>query len=100
MTQHVDVVVVGGGQAGLAAGYHLRRQGLEFVILDADAAPGGSWQHTWDSLHLSSPAQHSSLPGRLMPAQAGETYPGAGHAVDYLTEYEKPTTCPSSTAPA
>lgn len=70
-------------------GYHLRRQGLDFVILDAEAAPGGSWQHMWDSLHLFSPAAHSSLPGRLMPAQGGETYPGAGHVVDYLTDYEK-----------
>ena len=83
------MVVVGGGQAGLAAGYHLRRQGLDFVILDAEAAPGGSWQHMWDSLHLFSPAEHSSLPGRLMPAQAGEPYPDAGHVVDYLADYEK-----------
>ncbi|MFB8087192.1 ArsO family NAD(P)H-dependent flavin-containing monooxygenase [Streptomyces sp. NPDC055992] len=89
MTEHTDVVVVGGGQAGLAAGYHLSRQGLDFVIVDADAAPGGSWQHMWDSLHLFSPADHSSLPGRLMPAQPGETYPGAAHVVDYLADYEK-----------
>ncbi|EFE76156.1 ArsO family NAD(P)H-dependent flavin-containing monooxygenase [Streptomyces filamentosus] len=89
MTQRTDVVVVGGGQAGLAAGYHLRRQGLDFVILDADAASGGSWQHMWDSLHLFSPADHSSLPGRSMPAQPGETYPDAGHVVNYLTDYEK-----------
>ncbi|WP_406484867.1 ArsO family NAD(P)H-dependent flavin-containing monooxygenase [Streptomyces sp. NBC_01563] len=89
MTQHTDVVVVGGGQAGLAAGYHLRRRGLDHVILDAEASPGGSWQHMWDSLHLFSPADHSSLPGRLMPAQAGETYPDAGHVVDYLADYEK-----------
>ncbi|MBT2413787.1 NAD(P)/FAD-dependent oxidoreductase [Streptomyces sp. ISL-12] len=89
MTDRVDVVVVGGGQAGLAAGYHLRRQGLDFTVLDADPAPGGSWQHMWDSLHLFSPAEHSSLPGRLMPAQAGELYPDAGHVVDYLADYEK-----------
>ncbi|GGU05973.1 ArsO family NAD(P)H-dependent flavin-containing monooxygenase [Streptomyces coeruleorubidus] len=89
MTQHTDVVVVGGGQAGLAAGYHLRRQRLDYVILDAGTAPGGSWRHMWDSLHLFSPAAYSSLPGRLMPAQAGETYPDAGHVVDYLTDYEK-----------
>ncbi|MFB7115421.1 ArsO family NAD(P)H-dependent flavin-containing monooxygenase [Streptomyces sp. NPDC056190] len=89
MTQHVDVVVVGGGQAGLATGYHLRRQGLDFTVLDADPAPGGAWQHMWDSLHLFSPAAYSSLPGRLMPAQSGETYPDAGHVVEYLADYEK-----------
>ncbi|MFE9308156.1 ArsO family NAD(P)H-dependent flavin-containing monooxygenase [Streptomyces sp. NPDC006706] len=89
MTQRVDVVVVGGGQAGLAAGYHLRRQGLDFTVLDAALAPGGAWQHMWDSLHLFSPADHSSLPGRFMPVQPGETYPDAGHVVDYLADYEK-----------
>ncbi|MCQ1579262.1 ArsO family NAD(P)H-dependent flavin-containing monooxygenase [Streptomyces parvus] len=85
----VDVVVVGGGQAGLAAGYHLRRAGLSFVILDAQKTPGGAWQHTWDSLCLFSPAAYSSLPGRLMPPQQGEAYPDAAHVVDYLTEYEQ-----------
>ncbi|MCQ4207546.1 ArsO family NAD(P)H-dependent flavin-containing monooxygenase [Streptomyces longispororuber] len=90
MTQeHVDVVVIGGGQAGLAAGYHLRRQGLDFVILDAQSTPGGAWQHTWDSLHLFSPAAFSSLPGRPMPVQVGEVYPDAQHVVEYLAEYEQ-----------
>ncbi|MGW3384127.1 ArsO family NAD(P)H-dependent flavin-containing monooxygenase [Streptomyces albogriseolus] len=89
MTEHTDVVVIGGGQAGLAAGYHLRRQGLDFVVLDAQAAPGGAWQHTWDSLHLFSPAAFSSLPGRLMPPQPGEEYPEAGHVVAYLSDYEQ-----------
>ncbi|MFE5715154.1 ArsO family NAD(P)H-dependent flavin-containing monooxygenase [Streptomyces sp. NPDC056501] len=89
MTQAVDVVVIGGGQAGLAAGYHLRRIGLDFVVLDARATPGGAWQHAWDSLHLFSPAAYSSLPGRLMPPQPGETYPGAAHVVSYLSDYEQ-----------
>ncbi|MFF0423603.1 ArsO family NAD(P)H-dependent flavin-containing monooxygenase [Streptomyces sp. NPDC004520] len=89
MSTPVDVVVIGGGQAGLAAGYHLRRAGLDFVILDAQDAPGGAWQHTWDSLRLFSPAAYSSLPGRLMPPQPGETYPDAAHVVSYLTEYEQ-----------
>ncbi|MFC8244534.1 ArsO family NAD(P)H-dependent flavin-containing monooxygenase [Streptomyces chartreusis] len=89
MTRTTQVVVIGGGQAGLAAGYHLRRRGLTFVILDAQADPGGAWQHTWDSLHLFSPAAYSSLPGRLMPPQPGEEYPDAAHVVTYLRDYEK-----------
>jgi putative flavoprotein involved in K+ transport len=84
-----QVVVIGGGQAGLAAGYHLRRLGLDFVVLDAQAEPGGAWQHAWESLHLFSPAAFSSLPGRPMPLQVGETYPDAAHVVGYLTEYER-----------
>ncbi|MGV4983167.1 ArsO family NAD(P)H-dependent flavin-containing monooxygenase [Streptomyces sp. NRAIS4] len=89
MTRTSEVVVIGGGQSGLAAGYHLRRLGLDFVVLDAQAAPGGAWQHTWDSLSLFSPAAYSSLPGRLMPPQTGTTYPGAQHVVEYLADYEK-----------
>ncbi|MGW3267564.1 ArsO family NAD(P)H-dependent flavin-containing monooxygenase [Streptomyces sp. NPDC001056] len=89
MTEAADVVVIGGGQAGLAAGYHLRRKNLEFAILDAQSTPGGAWQHTWDSLHLFSPATFSSLPGRIMPAQPGREYPDAGHVVEYLTDYEQ-----------
>ncbi|MGP4046876.1 ArsO family NAD(P)H-dependent flavin-containing monooxygenase [Streptomyces sp. 2A115] len=89
MSRRTQVVVIGGGQSGLAAGYHLRRLGLDFVVLDAQTTPGGAWQHTWDSLRLFSPAAYSSLPGRLMPAQSGETYPDAQHVVEYLTDYEK-----------
>lgn len=89
MTRTAQVVVIGGGQSGLAAGYHLRRLGLDFVILDAQSTPGGAWQHTWDSPRLFSPAAYSSLPGRLMPPQSGETYPAAQHVVDYLADYEK-----------
>lgn len=83
------MVVIGGGQAGLAAGYHLRRLGLDFVILDAQTEPGGAWQHAWDSLRLFSPAAYSSLPGWFMPPQVGEEYPDAAHVVQYLRDYEK-----------
>ncbi|MGW0966586.1 ArsO family NAD(P)H-dependent flavin-containing monooxygenase [Streptomyces sp. NPDC002516] len=89
MTLTAQVVVIGGGQAGLAAGYHLRRLGIEYVILDAQATPGGAWQHTWESLHLFSPAAYSSLPGRFMPPQPGQVHPDAQHVVEYLKDYEK-----------
>ncbi|MGW4897120.1 ArsO family NAD(P)H-dependent flavin-containing monooxygenase [Kitasatospora sp. NPDC004240] len=87
--RRTQVLVIGAGQAGLAAGYHLRRAELDFALLDASPAPGGAWQNYWDSLRLFSPATYSSLPGRPMPGQAGEEYPDAAHVVGYLAEYEK-----------
>ena len=81
--------MIGGGQAGLAAGYFLRRAGLDFVILDAVERPGGSWPEYWDSLRLFSPAGHSMLPGWWMPEEKGHEYPSAAHVAWYLTEYER-----------
>jgi putative flavoprotein involved in K+ transport len=83
-----DVVVIGGGQSGLAAGYFLRRGSLDFEILDARDRPGGAWPDAWDSLRLFSPAQWSSLPGWPMPA-APLGYPTRDAVVDYLTRYEQ-----------
>ncbi|WP_225011289.1 FAD-dependent oxidoreductase, partial [Klebsiella pneumoniae] len=70
----IDVAIIGGGQAGLATAYHLRRAGIDFVILDGEVAPGGAWRHGWDSLRLFSPAAYSSLPGWPMPP-GGDDYP-------------------------
>ncbi|WP_306369884.1 ArsO family NAD(P)H-dependent flavin-containing monooxygenase [Nocardiopsis sp. CC223A] len=85
----VDVAVIGGGQAGLAAGYHLRRAKADHVILDGGAVPGGSWTEYWHSLRLFSPAGHSMLPGWWMPAEEGHEYPSAAHVAWYLKEYER-----------
>lgn len=84
----VDVVVIGGGQAGLAAGCYLRRSGVSFVILDAEPAAGGAWQHAWDSLTLFSPARYSSLPGRMMPGDDA-AMPSRDDVIAYLDEYER-----------
>jgi cation diffusion facilitator CzcD-associated flavoprotein CzcO len=53
----LDALVVGAGQAGLAAGYHLKRASLSFEILEARGEPGGSWPGYYDSLTLFSPAR-------------------------------------------
>ncbi len=84
-----DVVVIGGGQAGLAVGYYLRRTGLRYVILDAQPEPGGAWLHGWYSLRLFSPAQWSSLPGWLMPGGGTERYPTREEVLRYLRQYEE-----------
>lgn len=83
-----DMVVIGGGQSGLAAGYFLRRGGVDFEILDANDRPGGAWPSAWNSLRLFSPAQVSSLPGWPMPPSA-DGYPTRDHVIDYLTGYEQ-----------
>ncbi len=86
--QSRDVVVIGGGQAGLAMGFYLRRTQLSWTILDAQERPGGAWPRTWDSLRLFSPARFSSLPGWLMPGGTDD-YPTRDDAVDYLAQYEE-----------
>lgn len=88
MSEHYDVVVIGGGQAGLATGYYLRRTGLSFIILDAEPVSGGAWRHTWDSLRLFSPAGYSSLPGWLMPPSNSTGFPTRDEVLDYLAQYE------------
>ncbi len=86
--REIDVVVIGGGQSALATAYFLRRAEIDYVVLDEQPAAGGAWRHAWDSLHLFSPAQWSSLPGWMMPATT-DAYPPRDHVVRYLAEYEK-----------
>lgn len=84
----LDVAVIGGGQAGLATGYYLRRAGLSFVILDSEEGPGGAWRHGWDSLRAFSPAPYSSLPGWMMSGGKDE-YPSRDDVLEYFGSYER-----------
>jgi putative flavoprotein involved in K+ transport len=84
--ERLDVVVVGGGQAGLATGHHLGRLGIPHVILDADARGGDSWRRRWDSLRLFTPARYDGLPGLPFPARPG-SYPTKDEMADYLESY-------------
>ena len=69
-----DAVVIGAGQAGLSASYHLARRGIDHVVLDADPAPGGAWQHRWDSLTMADVHGVADLPDAPAPGA------GAGRA--------------------
>lgn len=88
MTDPIDVLILGGGQAGLATGYFLRRTGLSFSILDGEEGAGGAWRHGWDSLRLFSPAEWSSLPGWPMPASMSGVYPSRDEVLAYMRAYE------------
>jgi putative flavoprotein involved in K+ transport len=85
-SERFDTVVIGGGQAGLSAGYHLKKQDIPFVILDADERIGDHWRERWDSLRLYSPARWDSLPGFRFPAFAFH-YPAGREMGDYLVAY-------------
>jgi putative flavoprotein involved in K+ transport len=86
VTEQPEVIVVGGGQAGLAVGYYLTQAKIPFVILHADSRIGDSWRERWDSLTLFTPAVHSSLPGLRFPGDP-EHYPGKVEVSDYLERY-------------
>jgi putative flavoprotein involved in K+ transport len=82
----VETVVIGAGQAGLSAGYHLARRGREFVILDAGRRVGDNWRSHWDSLRLYSPARVAALPGMRFPAPPA-SYPTKDQMADFLETY-------------
>jgi putative flavoprotein involved in K+ transport len=84
--QRVETVIVGGGQGGLATGYHLAREGRSFVILDAGERVGDPWRKRWDSLRLYSPAAYDGLPGMPFP-KARASFPTTHEMADYLETY-------------
>jgi cation diffusion facilitator CzcD-associated flavoprotein CzcO len=83
----LDAVVIGAGQAGLSASYHLQRRGISHVVLDADDSPGGAWQHRWDSLTMHDVHGIAALPDAEPPQftadRANEVVPA------YFAAYER-----------
>ncbi|MDG6103376.1 NAD(P)/FAD-dependent oxidoreductase [Dactylosporangium aurantiacum] len=83
----VGIVVIGAGQAGLSAAYHLRRLGLDFVVLDADDAPGGAWRHRAPSLGVTDLHRIFDLPG--MPFEPPASGRAATVVPSYFARYEQ-----------
>lgn len=84
--ERFEVVVVGGGQAGLAIGFHLAKRDVNFVILDSQSRVGDTWRMRWDSLRLFTPARLDGLPGMPFPDRAG-ALPTKDAVADYLEAY-------------
>jgi hypothetical protein len=88
VVRSTDVVVIGAGQAGLSSAYFLRRAGADFVVLDANRAPGGAWQHRWPTLRMATVHGIFDLPGRHFDPPA-DTRPAAEAVPAYFADYER-----------
>src|SRR5215470_7080521 len=93
MSNYFSVIIIGGGQAGLAMGRELKEASKDFLILEAASRIGDSWRRRWDSLRLFSTAQCSSLPGLAFPAHP-QSYPTKDEVADYLVEYARRANLP------
>ena len=85
-TERVQTLVIGGGQAGLSTGYHLRSRRLPFLILDANPRIGDAWRNRWNSLRLFTPARFDGLDGMPFPAPPN-SFPTKDEMADYLADY-------------
>ena len=86
MSTPINTVVIGGGQAGLATGYHLKQLDVDHVILDKNEEVGASWRNRWASLRLFTPAKYNSLPGLPYPGPP-LSFPDKDDIADYLQTY-------------
>ena len=84
--ERVHTIVIGGGQAGLAVGYHLAQRGINFLILDAHNRIGNAWRNRWDSLRLFTPARYVELPGMRYPGRS-DAFPTKDQIADYIEAY-------------
>ena len=86
MSERINTIVIGGGQAGLAVGYHLAKSAIPFVILEANRHIGDSWRNRWDTLRLFTLACYAGLDGMPFPAPA-RSFPTKDEMADYLRAY-------------
>jgi putative flavoprotein involved in K+ transport len=87
-SSYVETLVIGGGQAGLATGYHLSRRGLDYAVVDANDRIGDAWRNRWDSLRLFTPSWFNGLPGMPFPGYDW-AFPSKDEMADYLESYAR-----------
>ena len=86
MSEYIETLIIGGGQAGLAVGYHIARSNRSFVILEANERIGDSWRKRWDSLRVFTPAKFNGLPGMRFPAPS-LSFPTKDAVADFQASY-------------
>ena len=86
--EHIDTIIIGGGQAGLSAAYHVSRRGVPLLVLDANERVGDSWRKRWDSLRVFTPARYDGIDGWKFPAD-GWHFPTKDEMGDYFEEYAR-----------
>ncbi|MEX0699611.1 MAG: FAD-dependent oxidoreductase [Acidimicrobiia bacterium] len=87
-SDYVGTLVIGGGQSGLAVGYHLSQRGLSYAIVDATDRIGDAWRNRWDSLRLFTPGWFNGLPGMRFPGYHWG-FPSKDEMADYLENYAR-----------
>jgi putative flavoprotein involved in K+ transport len=95
-SEHFETIIVGGGQTGLMAGYHLAKRGRPFLILDANERIGDAWRNRWDSLRLFTPALFSRLPGKRLD-MPNWSFATKDEMADYLESYAREFDLPVET---
>jgi putative flavoprotein involved in K+ transport len=87
-TDEFNTIVIGAGQAGLAAGYYLKQKGDHFAILDENSRIGASWRNRWDSLRMNTPSFYNRLPRMNFP-KPDLYFPTKDEAADFLEQYAR-----------
>jgi putative flavoprotein involved in K+ transport len=88
MTEQVETIIVGGGQAGLAVSYYLSQQGRQHVVLEKSDRPGNAWRnHRWDSFALNTPNWQTRLPGAEYQGDNPDGFMSRDEVVAYLERY-------------
>jgi putative flavoprotein involved in K+ transport len=88
LERSLDILIIGAGQAGLAAGYYLRQTPYRFQLVESHSRIGESWRQRYDSLILFTPRAYSALPGRAFSGES-EGYPTKDQLADYLEDYAR-----------
>jgi putative flavoprotein involved in K+ transport len=87
-TRYVETLIIGAGQAGLVTGYHLKRRGRPFLIIEGNDQVGDGWRRQWDTLRLYTPVKYDGLPGSPFPGSPW-TFPLKDEVADYLEAYAR-----------